>query len=359
MNIQRSGLLALAATLAIGSAAGCKRSDPDAAADTSTADTASTEAAEGADPSTTEADPSQVTDVGPTTATDPLPAPPAPKAEEQGTAPGANFTWVAGYWWWDKAKGAYEWSPGFWQDPQAEATQAPPEPQYEDPGRAPAGENYTYMPGFWRWSGSEYVWYHGYWGPHREGYVWMHPYWEVRGGRWVSSGWGWTRYDAGWHTRYPGWEFHGGVWERPADYRVRVTIAMGHADHYRVAPGAWHGHVYGRADTDIHGRVTGAPPGTHPGGVIHENRAPRPYAPRGGRPGGGAAAHPGGHPGEHQPAPANEHTPAAHPGTEHPGAVRGVEPRPSTPSVKTNPAAAPAAAPAHHPGPAPVNKKPH
>ena len=104
----------------------------------------------------------------------------------------------------------------------------------------------------------EYLWYHGYWGPHRDGFAYLHPFWENVGGHWGCSGWGWERYDAGWGGRHDGWEFHGGVWERPTDFRLRVTAASGHVSDFRVAPGTWHGHVYGRADVDVHGRGVGA-----------------------------------------------------------------------------------------------------
>ena len=37
-----------------------------------------------------------------------------------------------------------------------------------------------------------------------------------------------------------------------------------------MTPGTWHGHVYGRADADIHGRVVGASGAIHAGENIKE-----------------------------------------------------------------------------------------
>ena len=320
MNLNRTVLLALAAHLAAVGAAGCKSASTTEApaGATSAEDTA---VADPADPAAQEADPSIVTDVGPTAATDPLPEPPAAKVEEQGPAPSDHHVWLAGYWWWDTSTSAYAWSPGFWQDKTVEATVAPPEPLYEDPGRGPTAD-YTYVPGYWNWRGSEYVWYHGYWGPSRDGFAYVHPYWEVVGGRWGCSGWGWERYDAGWEGRHAGWEFHGGVWERPAEFRLRVGLAMGHAGDFRVTPGTWHGHVYGRVDVDVHGRVTGggaAGASMHAGGKIAEPpRGPAAAGhPRMGAPGEPPRAHTGpqpGLPGRPGGRPEPIHAPEARPG---------------------------------------------
>jgi len=254
-------------------ASGCKST-------TSSSDVAGTgDESASTDVAAQEADPSIVTDVGPTAATDPLPAPPAARVEVEGPAPSDHHVWMNGYWWWDAGQNGYAWSPGFWQDRNQEATTAPPAVIYEDPGRAPSVD-YTYIPGYWNWRGAEYVWYHGYWGQHRDGFAYVHPYWEEVGGHWGSTGWGWERYDAGWEGRHAGLEFHGGVWERPADFHLRVNLALGHASDYRVAPGTWHGHVYGRAD-----HRPGVAATVHPGERITE-RAPMAAArPRMGAPG--------------------------------------------------------------------------
>ncbi len=176
---------------------------------------------------------------------------------------------------------------------------APPADVYEDPDRAP-GADYTYLPGYWNWRGSEYVWYHGYWGPHRDGFAYVHPYWTVVNGRWGNSGWGWEHYDTGWETRHAGWEFHGGVWERPGDFQVRVAVASRHAADFRVTPGTWQGHVFGRADVDVHGHVVGAVgANVHPGDKITEPKAAMSHPRMGGAVDPGKGSHAVvGHPGE-------------------------------------------------------------
>jgi hypothetical protein len=261
MKAHTSLLLAVAAHLAV-FGAGCKRGD-------------SSDESSAADPTTAEVDPANATDVGPTVAADPLPAPPEPKADVQGTAPSDHHVWIEGYWWWDTPKREYMWSPGFWQDRMVVATAAPPALLYEYPGRAPSA-SYTYVPGYWMWRGTEYVWYHGYWGHHRDGWAYVHPYWEMHNGHWGCSAFGWDRYHAGFETEHVGWEYHAGIWERPAEFQARVAVARVHAADFRVTPGTWHGHVYGRADADIHGHVTGLPAGhasVHPGDTVHETHA--------------------------------------------------------------------------------------
>jgi hypothetical protein len=295
MKLQVPLLLALAVQLA--GAAGCKKSN----------DSSNNEAAP-ADPQTAEVDPSNATDVGPTVATDPLPAPPELKFEDPGPAPSEHHVWIEGYWWWDHPKRVYVWSPGFWQDRLAVATVAPPALIYEYPGRAPSAL-YVYIPGYWMWRGTEYVWYHGYWGFHRDGWAYVHPYWEVTGGHWHCSAWGWDRYHVGWETEHVGWEFHGGVWERPAEFHARVTLALGHAADYRVSPGTWHGHVVGRADVDVHGHVEGnVGANVHAGDTVHETGA------HGGRVATPGEVHATGHAEGHEP---EGHAPETHPGEGH------------------------------------------
>jgi hypothetical protein len=260
MNTKTSLPLVVAALLAALGGVDCNRNDPPA------------------DPTTTEIDPSNATDVGPTAASDPLPAPPELKDETPGPAPSENDAWIEGYWWWDAPKHDYVWSPGFWQDRTVQPTVAPPALVYENPYRAPS-ELYAYVPGYWMWRGAEYAWFHGYWAPHHDGWAYLHPYWEARGGRWGCVAWGWERYHTGWESEHVGFEFHVGVWEQSADFQARVTLARGHASDYRVAPGTWHGHVYGRADADAHGHVAGAAGanGTvYPGDSLHEDRGVRP-----------------------------------------------------------------------------------
>jgi hypothetical protein len=355
MNLNRIVLLALAAQVGAIGTAGCKSSTTaDAPATEGSAD----EAAAAADPVQQEADPSVVTDVGPTAATDPLPEPPAAKVEEQGAAPSDHHTWLAGYWWWDLGQKSYQWSPGYWQDRTLEATVAPPEALYEDPGRGPSSD-YTYMPGYWNWRGSEYVWFHGYWGPHRDGYAYMHPYWENVNGHWGNSGWGWEHYDAGWDTRHVGWEFHGGIWERPADFRVRVTVALGHAGDFRVTPGTWQGHVYGRASVDVHGKVVGGGPNVHPGDKITEPKSAAGHVRIGGPVDPGKGTHAGagqpGHAGEPTHAGAGQPGHAGEPAHTHPIETKPAEPerrgepgRPTETKAAEAEHKAPEAKPAEH-----------
>lgn len=68
------------------------------------------------------------------------------------------------------------------------APRAPPPPMYESippipPGR---GDMLTWMPGYWRWDGSNYIWIPGAYidRPRREAY-WVPARWEQRGTSWV------------------------------------------------------------------------------------------------------------------------------------------------------------------------------
>ena len=320
MKVSTPLLLVVAAQIAAISASGCK-DDPVAAPAPTTAATADPPA----DPAAAAVDAANATDVGPTVATEPLPAPPEAKVEDPGTAPSENDVWVEGYWWWNTPQRAYAWSPGFWQDRFAQPTSAPPEIIYESPGRAPSDE-YLYVPGYWMWRGTSYVWFHGYWGFHRDGWAYMHPYWEAHGATWSCSAWGWERYHAGFETEHAGWEFHGGVWERPADFQGRVALARGHAADYRVQPGAWHGHVRGRADVDVHGRAV-VPPGAKATGTVYPgDRVTEPAHAGGGHP--GSTGKPGeAHPGEAHPAEA--HPTEAHPTEAHPTEAHPAEAHPS------------------------------
>ena len=43
-------------------------------------------------------------------------APPAPRVEEVGVAPGIGYVWIGGYWGW--VGGRHEWVPGYWERPR-------------------------------------------------------------------------------------------------------------------------------------------------------------------------------------------------------------------------------------------------
>lgn len=66
---------------------------------------------------------------------------------------------------------------------------APPPPQQEIIGVAPAG--YFWLSGAWFWEGGRHVWHPGHWEAHRPGYQWT-PH------QWVQTG--------------HGWQMHGGFW---------------------------------------------------------------------------------------------------------------------------------------------------
>jgi hypothetical protein len=83
-------------------------------------------------------------------------------------------------------------------DPQNVVAPAPPPSGYADaPQYAAPGPNYVWAPGYWWWSGNEYVWVAGDWLPARPGYVYLGPRWARTGYGWEFSAGGWARGDAG------------------------------------------------------------------------------------------------------------------------------------------------------------------
>ena len=77
-------------------------------------------------------------------------------------------------------------SPGVEQDERRihyYAPHAPPVVRFEERGRAPS-ERHFWVPGYYRWSGSEHVWYGGRWEQRRDGYDYVNPHWENVGGQW-------------------------------------------------------------------------------------------------------------------------------------------------------------------------------
>jgi hypothetical protein len=71
------------------------------------------------------------------------------------------------------------------------AYEAPPAPQYEAVGVAPA-PGYFWIGGAWFWEGGRYAWHPGHWEAPRAGYHWV-PH-------------AWVRQSGGWHMRPGHWE---------------------------------------------------------------------------------------------------------------------------------------------------------
>lgn len=169
-------------------------------------------------------------------------APPPPVNEAQPPSPGANYTWVAGYWSWNGNQ--YVWTAGRWEQPPT-PTQTWQSPQWEREGQGyrfrPGrwfrrdGQNLppvpvavpvapppvvaqpttvlvpvapprmrnerrpprmqpgqTWVPGFWTWNGTQHVWTAGRWeAPPRPAARWMP-------GRWVRQGRGWQMQPGAW-----------------------------------------------------------------------------------------------------------------------------------------------------------------
>ncbi len=120
---------------------------------------------------------------------------------------GTNVTWIPGYWSWDEETSGFiwvsgiwrnlppgrQWIPGYWsesgQDYQwisgywADATVEDVEYLDEPPASLEAGPNikapsqdYTWIPGNWRWQNSGYAWQGGYWDEVRPDWVWVPSY---------------------------------------------------------------------------------------------------------------------------------------------------------------------------------------
>jgi len=77
------------------------------------------------------------------------------------------------------------------------ANMAPPQPRMENPGNPPA-QGYTWVVGYWNWSGTQYNWVPGRWDqPPQGAQAWEAPQWErdgqrfrFRPGRWGRRGMG-------------------------------------------------------------------------------------------------------------------------------------------------------------------------
>jgi hypothetical protein len=71
-------------------------------------------------------------------------------------------------------------------------TVAPPEPQVEVVGVAPA-PGYVWFGGYWNWVGGRHVWVGGHWGAGRPGYHWVAHRWVGAGGGYRLAPGHWER----------------------------------------------------------------------------------------------------------------------------------------------------------------------
>jgi WXXGXW repeat (2 copies) len=83
-------------------------------------------------------------------------------------------------------------APGPYAYGGAVVTVAPPAPQVEVVGIAPAA-GYVWFPGYWNWVGGRHVWVGGYWGAGRPGYRWVPHTWVRYGGGWRMAPGHWAR----------------------------------------------------------------------------------------------------------------------------------------------------------------------
>ncbi len=137
-----------------------------------------------------------------------IPAPPAPKVEQEGAAPNASSVWAPGYWRYDTRATRYVWVAGYWQDRAVVAAFAPPPLRVEYVTYRPVGD-FFWAPGYWRWAGASYAWMPGSWQARRDGWGWVRPYWVSYGGSWECHGWGWEQRTAGWGRDADDWSRRG------------------------------------------------------------------------------------------------------------------------------------------------------
>jgi hypothetical protein len=86
-------------------------------------------------------------------------------------------------------------APGYYGD-VAVTDVAPPPPQYEAVGVAPA-PGYIWIGGAWFWEGGRHVWHSGRWEAGRPGYRWVPHTWRRDGNRWHMQGGRWEREERG------------------------------------------------------------------------------------------------------------------------------------------------------------------
>ncbi|MFT3836094.1 MAG: hypothetical protein QM723_03740 [Myxococcaceae bacterium] len=74
--------------------------------------------------------------------------------------------------------------------PDAYVETAPPAPRVEVYGTAP-GPDYFWIGGHYQWSGGQYAWRQGYWEHRRPGHAYVPGYWQrgPRGHVWVEGRW--------------------------------------------------------------------------------------------------------------------------------------------------------------------------
>jgi hypothetical protein len=116
--------------------------------------------------------------------------PPVPvRAASSAAPPGTQPQFVGGG---SPSSGLEVAAPGLARNAQAAVAPAPPPSDYADaPQYAAPGQDYVWAPGYWWWSGSGYVWVAGDWLRSRPGYVYVGP-------RWARSGYGWEFSVGGW-----------------------------------------------------------------------------------------------------------------------------------------------------------------
>jgi len=82
-------------------------------------------------------------------------------------------------------------APGYYAD-VAVTEVAPPPPQYEVVGVAPA-PGYIWIGRAWFWEGGRHAWHPGHWDAPRPGYRWVPHTWRRDGNRWHMQGGRWER----------------------------------------------------------------------------------------------------------------------------------------------------------------------
>jgi hypothetical protein len=124
--------------------------------------------------------------------------------------PPPDCTWVPGYW--ARTSDGYQWSPGFWdadEDDEVAYLPRPPQSRDEEPSGTAPGPDYVWVPGTWYWQDgydvqplrnvnirievhrSGFFWRPGYWLRARPDWVWIpaHYVWAPRGYVFVDGHW--------------------------------------------------------------------------------------------------------------------------------------------------------------------------
>jgi hypothetical protein len=112
--------------------------------------------------------------------------------------PGRN--WVPGEW--QQIDGGFQWVPGFWADAKQEQINLLPEPPASleaGPSSPAPGDNYLWAPGNWFWQNGDYVWQPGYWYEANPNWVWVpnHYSYTPQGYCYVSGYWDYLPYNRG------------------------------------------------------------------------------------------------------------------------------------------------------------------